>query len=143
MARPRRVEDGAAIIEFIVLGIGVLIPIAYLVSAASVVGAAAFASTQAAREAARAFASAATVTEARSSATAAARLAFADHDLGLPGDALQVHCVDGPCLSPGSTVDVVIDWAMPLPWLPFGMAPVSIPLTAHQIVPVDDLRSDP
>jgi hypothetical protein len=139
------VDHGSAAIEFIVLGIGLLVPLVYLASAAATVQAAAFASAQAAREAGRAFSSSATPTQGRSRAEAAARLAFVDHGLELPSGAMRIACADGPCLSPGSSVDVVLAWEVPLPWLPGTLAadvPARIPVEARQRVPIDDFRGD-
>ena len=82
--RCRRGDGGSAAIEFIVIGIGLLVPLVYLASAAATVQAAAFASAQAVREAGRAFSSSATPAQGRRLAEAAARLAFADHGLELP-----------------------------------------------------------
>ena len=66
-------DRGSAAIEFIVLGVGLLVPLVYLASAAATVQAAAFASAQAAREAGRAFSSSATPAQGRQRAVAAAR----------------------------------------------------------------------
>jgi hypothetical protein len=138
-------DRGSAAIEFIVIGVGLLVPLVYLALAAAAVQSAAFASTQAAREAGRAFTSSATVAEGRMRALAAARLAFTDHGLSLPVGALRISCADGPCLSPGSAVDVSLAWQVPLPWLPGSLAdqvPARIPVEATQRVPVDDYRGD-
>lgn len=138
-------DQGSAAIEFIVLGIGLLVPLVYLASAAATVQAAAFASAQAVREAGRAFSSSATPAQGRRLAVAAAGLAFADHGLELPSRALRIACTDGPCLSPGSAVEVVLAWEVALPWLPGTLAadvPARIPVEARQRVPIDDFRSD-
>ena len=142
--RVTRRDEGAALLEFVVLGIGLLVPIAYVGLAAAGVQSAAFASAQAVREAARAFASATTPAEAAVRARVAARLAFADHDLALPAGALTITCVDGPCLGPGSLVDVTLRWSVPLPWVPrvASVDAPSIPVEARQLVPIDDFRDD-
>ncbi len=143
--RAARADDGSAAIEFIVLGIGLLVPLVYLAAAAATVQSAAFASAQAAREAGRAFSSSATPAQGRRLAVAAASLAFADHGLELPAGALRLACTDGPCLSPGSAVEVVLAWEVPLPWLPGSVAadvPARIPVEARQRVPIDDFRGD-
>lgn len=143
--RGRRVDEGSAAIEFIVVGIGLLVPLVYLASAAATVQAAALASAQAVREAGRAFSSSATPAQGRRLATAAASLALADHGLELPGGALRLACTDGPCLSPGSAVEVVLAWEVALPWLPGTVAadvPARIPVEARQRVPIDDFRGD-
>lgn len=148
-AQPRRrsgaCDRGSAAIEFIVLGVGLLVPLVYLAAAAATVQAAAFASAQAAREAGRAFSSSATPTLGRRLAESAARLAFVDHGLVLPSGAMRIACTDGPCLSPGSAVEVVLAWEVPLPWLPGARAsdvPARIPVEARHRVPIDDFRGD-
>ena len=140
-----RRDRGSAMIEFVVVGVGVLVPVAYLALAAVTVQAAAFASTQAVREAARAFSTSTTAAEGRTRALAAAELAFADHGLTLPAGAVGIACAEGPCLSPGSAVVVDVSWSVRLPWLPAsvadGAAP-TIPIEASQRVPIDDFRGD-
>ena len=51
---------------------------------------------------------------------------------------MRISCTDGPCLSPGSAVEVVLAWEVPLPWLPGTLAadvPARIPVEARQRVP--------
>ena len=142
----RRGDEGSAIVEFLVVGLTVLVPMVYIVQAAMVVHSAALASSQAVREAGRAFSTAIDERSGRDRAVAAARLAFADQGLVLPRGALTLSCPDGPCLAPGSVIDVSLDWRVPLPWLPDGWRSagrVSIPISAEQRVPVDDYRGDP
>ncbi len=145
--RRSRVDDrGAAMIEFIVIGVGVIVPLAYLAISAVTVQAAAFASTQAVREAGRAFSTSTTAQEGRARARVAAQLAFADQGIELPANALRITCAEGECLAPGSVVDVELDWSVPLPWLPGSLAadvPARIPIEATHRVPVDDYRSSP
>lgn len=144
-APPHGADRGSAALEFIVLGVGLLVPVVYLATAAATVQAAAFASAQAAREAARAFSSSATPVQGHRLAESAARLAFVDHGLELPRGAMRIACTDGPCLSPGSAVEVVLAWEVALPWLPGALAqdvPARIPIEARQRVPIDDYRGD-
>jgi len=138
-------ETGSAVIEFIVIGVGILVPVVYLALAAMAVQRAAFASTQAVREAGRAFSTAATPELGRSRAIVAARLAFADHGLLLPSGALRLTCSDGPCLSPGSAVDVRLEWMVELPWVPAELVEAGsagVPIQASGRVPIDDYRGD-
>lgn len=141
-----RTDAGSAMLEFIALGVGVLVPLGYVVLAAAGVQAAVFASTQAVREAGRAYVSASTASEARERAWGAARLAFDDHGLDLPPQALSITCPSGQCLDPGSTVTVEVVWQVPLPWLPesmAGAAPSLVPVHVRHAVPVDDYRGSP
>ena len=134
-------QRGSAVIEFIVIGLVVIVPMVYVVQCFLAVHSAVLASTQAAREAARAFSMSSTPRSGRLAATAAARLAFADQGLTLPVGALALHCV-GECLAPGSAVTVELDWDIALPWLPESWtSDVTIPVGASQRVPIDDYRS--
>ncbi|MDO8308049.1 MAG: pilus assembly protein [Actinomycetota bacterium] len=136
--RPRIADDtGSAIVEFVVLGIGLLVPLVFAVQSVMALHAAALATGHSVREAARAFGSSATVTEGRHRADVAARLAFADHGLDLPPGTMRIACADGPCLSPGSAVVVTLQWDVPLPWLGW-----AVPVAAEQRVPIDDYRGD-
>ena len=137
-------DRGSAVVEFLVIGVLILVPIAYLVQAVMTVQAADLATAAAAREAARAFSTAATAADGRTRAVAAARLALADQGMTLPPDGLQLSCVDGPCLAPGSAVLVAVDWTVPLPWLPGDWGSrAGVPVSALQRVPIDDFRRDP
>ncbi|MEI6360734.1 MAG: pilus assembly protein [Actinomycetes bacterium] len=142
----RRHDEGSAIVEFIIVGIAIMVPLVYVVQCAMVVHSATLASSQAVREAGRAFSTAVDDLAGRQRAAAAARLAFADQGLALPAGALRMECPDGPCLAPGSVIDVRLDWQVPLPWLPAdwsGRGRAAVPISAHQRVPVDDFRGDP
>ena len=139
-------DEGSAVVEFIVVGVLILVPMVYLARCATAVHAAALASSQAVREAGRAFSTSVDEISGRARAAAAARLAFADQGLHLAPAALRVTCPDGPCLSPGSIIEVNLDWLVPLPWLPAtwtGQGRLSIPMSAAQHIPVDDFRGDP
>lgn len=146
----REHETGSAILEFLIVGVCVLVPLAYLVLAAGAVQSAVFASTQAVREAGRAFVTSATAEQGRQRAMAAAALAFDDHGFSLPPAALEIGCAGGPCLSPGSTVVVTMEWRVPLPWpagSPAGSlaesGPSLVPVRAEHRIPVDDFRGMP
>ena len=139
-------DSGSAIVEFLIIGVAVLVPMVYIVQCAMTVQAAALATTQAVREAGRAFSTSATEIQGRQRAVIAGRLAFADQGMTLPPDALRIACPDGPCLAPGSVADITLDWQVPLPWLPAswtGRGRGAIPISAAQRVPVDDYRGSP
>jgi hypothetical protein len=139
-------ERGSAVLEFIVIGVGVMVPMVYVAQCVMTVQAAVFASTQAVREAGRAFSSASTPDEGRARGRAAARLAFADQGLDLPSGSLRITCSADPCLTPGSAVDVQLAWSVPLPWVPASLGdrlPASVPISATARLPVDDFRSSP
>ncbi len=137
----RRIEDGNAVIEFLIIGVLVLIPMAYLVLCVMRVQAAAFASTQAVREAGRAFNSADSVSQGQTSARTAARLAFSDQGFDLPESALRISCPESACLAPGSVAEVSLNWQVALPWIPAGLtSDVSVPIEVQHRVPVDEYR---
>jgi hypothetical protein len=137
--RPSAVRDeGAAVIEFIVIAVALLIPVGYAALAVAHLQSAAFATSVAAREAGRAFATAPTVPAARSAAGAAARVAFADHGLELPDGALWVRCDGGACLAPGSAVITEVSWRVPLPWV----GGTGVDVTSRHVEPIDDFRSE-
>jgi Tfp pilus assembly protein PilX len=134
-------DDGNAVIEFLIIGVLVLIPMAYLVLCVMRVQAATFASTQAVREAGRAFNSADSVRQGQVSARMAARLAFSDQGFEFPESALRISCPASPCLAPGSVAEVLLNWQVLLPWIPAGLtSAVSVPIEVRHLAPVDDYR---
>ena len=134
-------DEGNAVIEFVIIGVLVLIPMAYLVLCVMRVQAATFASTQAVREAGRAFNSADSVRQGHVSARTAARLAFSDQGFEFPESALRISCPASPCLAAGSVAEVSLNWQVLLPWIPAGLtSAVSVPIEVHHLAPVDDYR---
>jgi len=131
-----RRDRGSALVEFIVFGVALMIPVGYLGLCVGHLHAAAYATSLAARESARSFATAAGVPAARAAALASARIAFADHDVDYPEGALSIRCV-GPCLAPGSAVVTEVSWRVSLPWL----AETRVPVSSRHVEPVDDFRS--
>lgn len=131
-------DAGTIALEFVVIAMGILVPLLFVALAVMHTTGAAMATSQAARSAARAFSDAATPAQALRFADAAARLTFADHGLTLPPDALRVSC-DGECLAPGSRVMVEITWRTSLPLV--GTA-LTVPLHSRQDLQIDDLRPD-
>lgn len=132
--------DGAAIPEFIVVAIGILIPIGYIVVALAQVLAAHAAAQHSVREAGRVFVRDTAIHAGHWRAQHAASIAFADRGIELPQDALRIECQPS-CLAPGSTVRVLVYWNMPLPWLPSSLATVAhVPITAREEFIVDTYR---
>lgn len=137
-----REDRGSAVLEFIVIGVLVLVPIAYVVISVMTVQAATLASTQAVREAARAFSSADSVGQGNAAAVTAAQVAFEDQGFTLPKDALRIGCPGG-CLEPGTSIDVRLSWSVDLPWLPASLAEsraMTVPIEAVHSTPVDSYR---
>jgi Flp pilus assembly protein TadG len=111
-------DRGAALLEFVVLGVCLLLPLVYVVLAVMKVQAASFGVTEAARQAGRAFAQADTAANGSDRAYIAARLALRDQ--GVSGDKAQVsiNCGTGRCLSPGSSATVHVATRIALPFVP-------------------------
>lgn len=141
VARRTGGEAGTAVVEFIVVAVLLLVPLAYGIASIMRVQAASEATVQAAREAGRAFVTADSPVQGRWRAEAAARLAFTDQGFEVPGTALRIECGVEGCLTPGSEVTVLIDWRVPLPWMPAGLfASAEVPIAAEHKVPVDVYR---
>jgi hypothetical protein len=131
-----RGDDGTAIIEVLVLGVGLFVPLLYAVLSLMAVQSASFAATSAARESARAYVGATTTAQAAARARAASRLVLAD--AGVSGAAPVITC-SARCLQPGSRVDVAVRVVVTLPLL--GVSPVTV--TGEASMPVDRYRGAP
>lgn len=132
-----RGDDGTALVEFTWLALLLMVPLVYVLLAGFQVQRAAFGATEAARQAGRAYAVAEDDATGRARAAAATRLALADQ--GLAGGAPDITC-GGPCLAPGSTVQVTVTHRVRLPvislLLPDSAAP-TIPVRATHVEVVD------
>lgn len=138
-------EDGSAIVEFVFLGVLMLVPLIYLVMSVGRVQAGSYAVTTAAREAGRAFVTAETGEDAGARARAAAGIAFADHGFEDAG-ALVISCSAAPCLTPDARVETTARVTVPLPLIPEfarGVVPLEIPLSASHLSTVDRFRATP
>lgn len=115
-----RSERGSAIVEFVWLAILLLVPLLYIVLAVFDTQRAAYAASAAARSATRAFVTSPDQATAYSRAEAAARLAFADQGIDVPGFTLTISCRPEPrrCLAPGSVVSAEVRSAADLPLMP-------------------------
>lgn len=137
-----RRDGGRAIIEFLAVGILVLVPVVYLIITLSRVQAAAFAASTASREAGRAFTTAPTEGSAYARAQAAAALTYEDFDVSTTG-AVVVRCDGSPCLRPEGEVEVVATVTVRLPLVPdflTGALPSVVPVSATHVATVDRFR---
>lgn len=135
-------ERGSAVLEFIIIGVLILVPMAYIVMSVMRVQAASMATSQAVREAARAYATADSVAQGQAAAVTAAQVAFEDQGFVLPESALQIRCLGG-CLEPGSSIQVDLGWRVDLPWVPASLSQgrsASVPIDAVHTVRVDTYR---
>jgi Flp pilus assembly protein TadG len=149
--RPARgsTEDGSAVVEFVFVAVVVLVPLLYLVLAASLLQRNAFAVTEAAREAGRAFATADDEAAGLERAGYAVEVALADQGLEPAGTLVRwVAAGTGcggpevvPTLAPGAEFTVCVVRSFRLPAVPGyldeGANTVSGQFTLH----VDDFRS--
>lgn len=137
MRRSRRWADdaGSASLEFVTVGMILLLPLVYLVLVVAAVQAGALAAEGAARQAARVFVQSADVGAGQAAAVTAVQFALADHGVD-PGAAdIAVTCTPKPsaCLTRRGFVTVTVDFSVPLPFAPpalVGDFPLSIPLHA-------------
>lgn len=138
-------DDGSAVVEFVSLGVLLLVPVLYLVVTLGRVQAGAFAAEGAAREAARAFTAADDEASGAAHARAAVGLAFADQgfrDVD-PGRALTVDCEASPCLQAEARVRVRVRHEVVLPGVPRfvdAVVPTRVPVQADAVSVVDRFR---
>jgi hypothetical protein len=127
-------ESGSAAVEFLAVGLLLLVPLVYLVLTLGALQAASFAADGVARQAARVYVLAPSDAEGRSRMAASVASGLADWHL--PASALQLGlaCGAGSCRAPRGTVTVTARVAVALPLLPPALrlgAPGSIAVTAH------------
>ncbi|WP_372699435.1 hypothetical protein [Arthrobacter sp. JSM 101049] len=113
-------EEGSSIVEFIFLGVLLLVPVTYLIISASQLQAASFAAVGAADHAARTFASAEDEAEGAARARNAVDVAVANLDMDANAASMEYRCSPA-CLEPGSIVSVEVSISVPLPFLPSGV----------------------
>ena len=136
-------EDGNALVEFSYLAVLLMIPLVYVLLTVFQVQRAAFAVTEAARQAGRAYATATDEAQGRARARVAADLALQDQGL-----VLCPSCLAPPTgqLVPGGTVRVRVEHRVVLPLLGGlfrGAVPPSIPVRATHVEVVDRFRDGP
>jgi hypothetical protein len=141
-------DRGAASIEFVFLGILVMVPLLYLVIAAFEVQRNAFAVTQAAREAGRAFGTADDLTGAEDRARYAMELALRDQGLSPGGTELRYGAPGGGCagagvatLDPGADFEVCVVRTFRVPAVPSYFDGGNNTVTGRYLVHIDDFRS--
>ena len=134
-------DAGTAVVEFIFIGVLLLIPILYATLMVMRIEAAAMASTHAVREAARAFMMADSRTQGLQQARLASAAAMSDQGFSLAADALRIDC-SSRCLEPGTQLRVNLDWRVDLPWLPPPLAGRvdGFPISAEQLLTIDSYR---
>jgi hypothetical protein len=113
-------DEGSASLEFITVGVLLLVPLVYLVLVVSSLQAASLGVEGAARQASRVFVQAETEAEARQAAERAIRVTLADYGLDAADAEVAVSCRPDPadCLARRGFVTVEIAAVVPLPFAP-------------------------
>lgn len=127
-------DEGSAALEFVTVGMILLLPLVYLVLVVAAVQAGALAAEGAARQAARVFVQSDDPAGAAAAAETAVAFALSDHGIQ-DSAAITVTCRPRPtaCLTRRGFVTVTVDITVPLPFAPLvltGGFPLSIPLHA-------------
>jgi hypothetical protein len=136
-------ETGSALIEFIVIGLLLTLPVFYLVIALARLQAGAYAVASAARESSRMFVTAPDAASGEARARAAAALSFEDQGFA-GGGTMRIACSKQPCLSPDSVIEGVTDLDVDLPLIPDllrGVVPSTIHLHSRHAEVVDHYRA--
>ncbi|HEU4850319.1 MAG TPA: hypothetical protein VFS93_07905 [Terrimesophilobacter sp.] len=128
-------EAGTASLEFITVGLILLLPVVYLVLTVAAIQGAAFAVEGAARQAVRVYVQSGSVAEASSRAELAIRFALADAGLDELEPHVTVSCSPDPdsCLTRLGTVRFAVAVTVPLPLVPPVLdleVPLGVPLQA-------------
>lgn len=144
---PSRDERGSALVEFVWLGLLLMVPLVYIVLSVFEVQRGAYAVSGGTRAAARAVSLAESPEAGEAAARATIATTFADQGLAGQAFTLDISCTPDPraCQSPGSTIRVVVRTQVDLPLLPAvlgGNAP-SFRLDAVQEVPWGTYREAP
>ena len=128
-------DEGSASIEFITVGILLLVPTVYLVLALSSLQSASFAVEGAARQASRVFVQAETLGDAEAAASRAVAVTLADYGLDAGDAQVVITCRPDPadCLTRRGFVTVSISTVAPLPLFPAVLGadiPSGVPIDA-------------
>lgn len=128
-------ERGSASVEFLTVGMLLLVPTVYLVLTLAAVQSASFAVEGAARQASRVFVQSESLGAAQSAATTAIAVTLADYGLDAADARVEVTCAPDPadCLTRRGFVTVTVSTVVPLPLLPpvLGVdAPPGVPIAA-------------
>jgi hypothetical protein len=136
-----RGDDGNAVLEFLFLGVLLLLPLMYVMLTVFEVQKAAFAVSAASREAGRAYATGSTLDEAKERALLAAEITLADHGLELDPD--LVVFPDGATFGRGDRVVVTVRYQAPLPLVSAFFSDAERPaidVTGEHTTTVDEFR---
>lgn len=136
-------DEGNAMVELVYLSLLLMIPLFYALLAVFQIQGAAFAVTEASRQAGRAFVRADTTDEGIARATKAVRLALTDQQLH--ATVLPVFsCDPAPCdLSSGQRVETRVSYTVSLPLLGALLGQhAGVPVTGSHVEYVDRFKQD-
>ncbi|MCU1535011.1 MAG: hypothetical protein JWR53_1492 [Glaciihabitans sp.] len=130
-----RDDRGSASLEFITVGLILLLPLVYLVLALAAIQAGSFGVEGAARQGARVFVQASRPTDAAAAASVAIGDALADYGLDPDTATVKVTCAPkaSVCLDRRSFVTIRVTATVPLPLVPPAISaklPLAVPLEA-------------
>jgi Flp pilus assembly protein TadG len=113
-------DGGSASVEFVTVGLLLLVPIVYLVLALSALESASFGVEGAARQATRVFVQSESEGAAESAARTAIQVTLADYGLDAHNARVAISCRPNPgdCLTRRGFVTVTITTTVPLPLMP-------------------------
>lgn len=134
-------QRGNAAIEFVFLGVLLLVPVLYLILAAGAVQGASYAAAGAAEHAARAYAMAGAPADGEAAGHRAAAVTLEDFGFEAATARISYSC-SGTCLEPGGYVTARVAFQVPLPLigaLP-GMAHGPVEVSASSTQPVERYR---
>jgi Flp pilus assembly protein TadG len=145
--RPRRChgDEGNALVEFVYLSILLMIPLFYALLAVLQIQGAAFAVTEASRQAGRAYVRADTDEDGRTRAAKAVQLALQDQGIHDAGVVPTFDCGATACdLSSGQRVETTVHYVVSLPFVGsfFGKGRAGIPVTGTHVEYVDRFKED-
>ncbi|HEU5222088.1 MAG TPA: TadE family protein [Candidatus Lumbricidophila sp.] len=118
MIRHRAGERGSASVEFLSLGVLLLVPLIYLVITVAKVEAATFAAEGAARHAARLAVATTSDADRARAVNGVVAQAMADFDLDPNAAAVRVQCEPADCRGAGAHVEVTVTARVALPLVP-------------------------
>ncbi|MBG6181360.1 hypothetical protein [Arthrobacter sp. CAN_A1] len=130
-------ESGSAVVEFVFLGLVLLVPVIYFVLTVGQLQAGSFAVVGAADQAAKIYVTEESAPDAAARARQAALLVLNDFGFDPSSAEIDIRC-SGDCLTPGSSVTVEVRLGVTLPFLPasrgVGDSAVAVEASATQLV---------
>lgn len=131
-----RRDGGNAVVEFIAVSVGLLVPLAFGIVALAQLQSAVVGVSGAAEMAGRAYVQARNDLVGRFAAARSAAIAGRNHGLDITADEVHITCADA-CFTPGSRVDVAVDTVARIGVGPFAH---DVPLHAAHGVVIDAFR---